>query len=169
MRAAGEELRAHGYATEATSLLEQAAAWYRGRPADEAVTQDVRSGLARTAYLAGRWTESWTLYEALRKEFPGNIDYLGALGAIAAHQERRDDARGVAAELRALTRPNMGGRHTLWRARIAALLNDRAEALTLLREAFSQGVPHGLALHVDPAFDGLRADPEFRELIEPKG
>jgi tetratricopeptide (TPR) repeat protein len=169
IRAAGEELRAHGHAEPSRAALEQAAAWFRGRPAAEAATPAIRGGLARTLYWAGRFEEAQALYEGLGKDVPDNTAYLGYRGVLAGRQGRREDAQRIAAELRDLTRPNLFGEHTLWRARIAAVLNQRDEALALLREAFAQGQVFGVWLHADIAFEGLRGDPAFKELAEPKG
>ena len=57
----------------------------------------------------------------------------------------------------------------MWRARIAAALSQRTDALALLREAFAQGQSYRAWLHADVAFESLREDPGFRELLEPKG
>lgn len=76
---------------------------------------------------------------------------------------------GMGVVYQAEDRPYLFGRHTLWRARIAAVLNERSDALTLLREAFAQGEAYGAWLHADAAFESLRGDAGFRELLEPKG
>lgn len=169
MRLAAEELRAHGHLEAARAALESSIAWYASRPSTEPQSQGIRSGHARALYLLGRMDEANGLYEALRKEFPESVEYQGAVGTIAARLGRREDARRVAQELRDLDRPYLRGIHTLWRARIASLLGERETPLNLLREAFAQGQPFGLALHTDDSFESLRSDPGFRELLEPKG
>jgi len=61
--------------------------------------------------------------------------------------------------------------HTLDRARIAALLGDREEAVTLLRQAIEQGVNwgHGVWVHRDIDLESLHDYPPFQELLRPKG
>ncbi len=52
--------------------------------------------------------------------------------------------------------PYLRGSHTLWRARIAALLGNRDEAVQILRPAFREGVGHGLWIHIDADLESLR-------------
>jgi tetratricopeptide (TPR) repeat protein len=168
MESVAAELRAHGQESAARAALEQALAWYLGRPPGEAGSEATRSGRARVEYGLGRWAEACEAFEALRQGHPDGIDYLGYLGLVAARQGRHDDARQLAAQLRDLDRPHVFGEETLWRARIAALLGEDA-ALGLLRDAISQGQGFGTWLHVDFDLEPLRGDSAFRELLEPKG
>jgi len=169
MRAAAYELLAHGHRSAVGAALEEAEAWYRNRPASEAKQESVRSGLWAVLYASQQWDEARRLGEALRRKFPENVEYLGRIGALAARQQRRDEAQRIADQLRNLDRKYLVGGHTLWRARIATLLGDHGAALELLREAFAQGVPYGIWLHRDPDLEPLRGDPGFRELLEPRG
>ena len=70
---------------------------------------------------------------------PDALDRRGYLGVLAAR--RGDRAAAMAAEraLAELREPYLLGRHTYWRARIAALLGDRERAVTLLRDALKEG------------------------------
>ncbi len=63
----------------------------------------------------------------------------------------------------------MWGMHTLERARIAAVLEDRDHAMDLLRRAIDQGVYDATLLHRDIDFESLRDYPPFQELLRPKG
>ena len=67
-----------------------------------------------------------------------------------------------------MKRPYLFGRHTVWRARIQALLGERDAAVALLRDAFARGYPHAHGLHIDLAFASLRDYPPFQELLKPK-
>ena len=49
------------------------------------------------------------------------------------------------------------------------MLGEREQAVALLREAFSQGLQHGLQLHLTTDFDALRDYPPFQELLRPRG
>src|SRR5437763_602588 len=96
------------------------------------------------------------------------LDYLGYLGATAARQGNREPALRVDRTLAGSKRPYLFGRHTVWRARIRALLGEREVAVGLLREAIAGGYPHVHALHIDLAFESLRDYPPFQELMKPK-
>jgi DNA-binding SARP family transcriptional activator/tetratricopeptide (TPR) repeat protein/TolB-like protein len=168
MRNAAAELRAHGQAKAAARALDQALAWYRTRP--EAERQEGhRPALAQTLYAAERWADARALFEELAAEQPENVHYLGHLGTLAARRGERREAERIAAALAPSTQPYLRGAHTLWRARIAAQLGDREQALLLLREALAQGQPYGLWLHTDLDLDPLRHQRAFRELLRPKG
>jgi hypothetical protein len=96
---------------------------------------------------------------------------MGVAGRLHAARgvSKAGSRRAQAGERRALRESD--GRpwsQTLWRTRISAVLGDDA-ALGLLRDAISQGQAFGFWLHVDVDFELLRADPAFRELLEPKG
>ena len=61
------------------------------------------------------------------------------LGVLAAQQGRREEADRIAAQLRGMRRPELYGEPTLWRARIAAQLGEKARAVALLRDAMAEG------------------------------
>jgi hypothetical protein len=99
---------------------------------------------------------------------PDEVDCRGFVGVLAA---RRGDRAAALAADRALAtphRPYLHGRHTYWRARIAALLGDHERAVALLRESLREGQMYP-ALHGAIDLAPLRDLPTFRELIRPKG
>src|SRR2546430_4207464 len=182
---AAVELRAHGHAAAADTLLEQARDWLAARPPAEAASEAHQVRVALVAYTAGRLVDAQREFERLAaRGGPGRsgsvggaavmgdawdqMDYLGYVGAVAARQGNRDQALRVAQTLERVTRPYLFGRPTVWRARIAALLGERDGAVALLREAFAKGYPHAHALHTDLAFEALRDYPPFQELLRPK-
>jgi hypothetical protein len=61
------------------------------------------------------------------------------------------------------------GRHSYARARIAAVLGDSSEAVTLLQQAFHEGYPMvtvwDRSVHLDRDFEGIRNYPPFRSLM----
>ncbi len=130
-------------------------------------------------YLAERWDEALLVCEELAQEFPENVTFLyllgenvtclGLLGRLAAKRGDRQAALRVSEELRSIENPGMWGTHTLERARIAAVLEDRDDAMDLLRRAIDQGVYDGYGPHRDIDFESLRDYPPFRELLRPKG
>jgi tetratricopeptide (TPR) repeat protein len=168
MRAAGVELRAHGYADAATASFDQAIEWYRSRPAEE-LDSLFRYGYGLTLYYARRWEEAKSIFEEFAKKSPDNIEYQRYLGCIVARQGDREKALKTSEWLRDLKQPYLRGEHTYCRACIAAILGEKDQALTLLKDSFLQGYTPGLNLHTDFEFESLWDYPPFQELLKPKG
>ena len=169
MRLTAVELREHDHRQAAFDLVARAINWYKNRPTEEAATPAHRDALARALYVAERWEEAQALMDELAVEDSSNIDYQGYLGAIAARRGESDKARRIAAQLQQLKRPYLFGKHTYWCARIAALLEEREQAVALLREAFAQGQAYGAGVLNDMDLESLRDYPPFKELLRPKG
>ena len=179
----GRELRAHGQEGAAQEAFARALQWYDAQPAAERASPALRGRRAEVLYALGRWGEARSVFAALAAEHPGEpnaagekgmlglsrlgeVDYLGHLGALAA---RRDDRAAASAAERALAdlrHPQLLGRHTYWRARIAALQGDGDQSVALLREALRQGRTH-LVLHAEADFARVRDLPAFQELVRP--
>jgi tetratricopeptide (TPR) repeat protein len=176
---AARELRAHGHPAAARAAVERAIRWYAARLAAEQPSEATRAALARTLYVAGRWDEARAHFAALARDEPDNVDYAGHLGALAARRGDRQDAERIAAQLEATTTPYLRGRHTRWRAAIAALLGEREQAVALVREAHAQGYSYydispvlndiSPVLHVDIDLESLRSYRPFQELLRPQG
>jgi predicted Zn-dependent protease len=163
MRLDAAELRLLGDEAAAARALDRALAWYLACPDPE--RHQHRADHARTLYEAERWEEASQGFEALAAEQPENICYLGHLGTLAARRGDRAEA-GRMSRLLACTRQRyLFGAHTLWRARIAAQLGQRRQALRLLQEALAQGQPNGVWLLLDPDLAPLRGSRVFRRLI----
>jgi hypothetical protein len=99
---------------------------------------------------------------------PDEVDCRGFVGVLAARRGDRAAALAADRALATLHGPYVHGRHTYWRARIAALLGERERALALLREALQEGQMYP-ALHGAADLAPLRDLPAFQELIRPKG
>ncbi len=185
MLLAAVELRAHGHAAAADTALAQARDWLAARPPAEAASNEHRFRVALVSYLAGRLADAQREFARLAAPerlgrsdsratvaYTGDewdqVDYLGYLGAIAARQGEREPALRADQTLAGLKRLYLFGRHTVWRARIQALLGERDVAVGLLRDAIAQGYPQAHELHSDLAFESLRDYPPFRELVRPK-
>ena len=168
IRAAAEELRAHGSRSESIALARRGVAWYRSRPADVLATPGNRYALAMTLYVAEDWEEAGALASALIKEQPGSSAYNALMGAIAA---RRGDHGIATKHLAALGRlpSETDGTVELRRAQLAALLGEKEQAVALLRDAFARGLSMTLALHRQMDFETLRGFAPFDELMRPKG
>ncbi len=169
IRTAASELVVHGHPEVAQEVLRRAHEWHDSRSTEDAQSESGRFDLAQTLYMDAQLSEAERLFTGLEAESPPNVDYLGSLGAIAARQGNREAAELVAEQLRVFEEPYIRGRHTLWRARIASLLGDKDTAVTLLREALSQGRTYGPGLHADLDFQPLWDFPSYQELMRPKG
>jgi len=163
------ELRAHGHDAAAArwlaTLMEEAPAL----SIDTTLAGWVREGDIQSA--AGQWGSAWRHYAAGVVQYPRNPMLLGRLGATAARMGNRVEAVRLAEELAALSDPHLFGSHTYARARIAAVLGDRATAVELLQEAWIQGRPIGFDgrdiedVHSDPAFESLREFVPYQALM----
>ena len=179
LRDAAIELRVHGHGEMSRKMAGDAAEWYSSRPAEERGREGTRHALGCCLYLAGRWEEATTVYGELASDHPDNVAYQGALGALAVRRGDRTRALKIADNLAGLNRPYLFGGHTYQRARIAALLDRKGEAVGLLREAISQGlmdVPgvsnqkgYAVAFHRDMDLELLHGYPPYEELVKPKG
>lgn len=116
------------------------------------------------------------LGEALVREFPDNRAYRGFVGSCAARLGDTEAARAALTWLRAVDPKYRFGHHVFLQARIAALLGQRDDALRLLREAKAQFAAPVDGLNMvadnillDPDFEPLATDPEFKGLFAPKG
>jgi tetratricopeptide (TPR) repeat protein len=168
------ELRAHGQPEAARQLLGRAIRLYETSAAeagDSLVSGDHMFAL----YEAERWDEVERAGEALLRALPTAWPLPTAwrvragFGLLAARRGDRDQAEQVSAWLRDLDRPYLFGRHTVLRARIAAVLGEHERAVNLLKEAFAQGSSYGAIWHLYLDFASLQDYPPFQELMRPKG
>lgn len=166
---AAHELRAHDRRREAHQVATLAVAWYRSRPIDAAATEQHRAALARALYISDRLEETRALFTELSRDFPGNVEYLGRIGVVAARRGDRAEAERVDRVLAEVEGTYQYGAHKAWRARIAAHLGAPERAVVLLREAFSEGLLWTTELHADPDLEPLRTYPAFQRLMETRG
>jgi serine/threonine-protein kinase len=99
-----------------------------------------------------------------RKPDPDFISELAYAYAVAG---RRDEARRTLAQLRDVARRRYVP--PVYIARVYAGLGETTEALALLNRAFQERSDQLTGLRVDPAFDDLRADPRFVDLLRRVG
>jgi len=164
MRYAASALRAHGHKDAAHQVLSRALEWYQSRSSG-----DHRYAMARILYLDEKWPEAQTYFEQLYKENPGNQDYQGYCGVVAARLGEQEKASRILEELRNKNEPYLFGSHLYWCACIAAVLGEKQRAIDLLREALGQGESYGMYLLLDNDFESLRNYPPYIELMRPKG
>jgi tetratricopeptide (TPR) repeat protein len=182
------ELAAHDHQADAPAAGGWAVRWLEGRPAAEVSSVANRFRLALAYYVNGRVDDARRLLEGLAAEraagvpdyatmrwiavitgdSPDRVTIQGFLGVLAARQERRADALGFERTLQAMSPRYLYGRHTMWRARIHAVLGERDAAVALVQEAFAQGYPRGGVMHLYPSLRSLRDYPAYQELLRPK-
>jgi tetratricopeptide (TPR) repeat protein/TolB-like protein len=164
-----EEARAHGDRGTAIEIAGQALQWLDEHPETYRASVAGRSLLGRLLYLRERWDEADTVFAALQADPATATNALGYRGVIAARRGDVAAARRFADALAELPQREQRGRNVAWRARIAALLGERGEAVALLRRAFGEGLGYGIWLHRDVDLESLRDYPPFQELVRPKG
>jgi tetratricopeptide (TPR) repeat protein len=167
--AIAEEVRAHGDQAAAFGILDRALQWFDGQPAEFQATTSGRSLYGRLLYQRERWDEAATAFTALAADSTNLVNALGYLGTIAARQGDVESARRFASELAALELRRMRGTNTWWRGVIAGLLGEKDEAVSLMQQAFSEGLGYGIWMHRDIDLEPLRDYAPFQELMEPKG
>jgi len=167
LRITALELGAHGHPREALEMARRAVTWYRSRPPEEAPR--LRPWLARALMLAGKNREALSTAREVLEAAPEDPGALGTVGVLAARTGDRPLAEAMDRRLATLESDCGPQDATFERARIAAQLGTSRRALDLLREAFAQGYAFNIGIHRDPALEGLRGDPEFQELLRPRG
>ncbi len=164
-----------GESSEFGTLVRHAEAWFAARPPQESHTAAQRFDRARVWYLAGRYAEARAESEALARESPADLAYRGFVGTCAARLGDKTTAHAAVAWLRDANPKYRAGYVAYLQARIAALLGERGDALRLLREAKAQYSAPVAGFHLavdfllDPDFEELASDPEFKAIVTPKG
>jgi tetratricopeptide (TPR) repeat protein len=176
MRRVVYELRAHGFREEAQALAERTVAWFESGAGLSAGTRcDPCEAYAFMA--AERYEKARDIFQELLDENPEIRGWTAALGVCAAHLGDRATALEMDTMLVELGE-NIGptgvpygfrGSMEIGRAGIAAQLGDQDHAIHLIQQAIAAGYNDYMWIHVDPAFEPLRDDPEFQEILRPKG
>ncbi len=160
-----DELRVHGHPAAARELLDSAIAWRE-------LHGDPWKDLVDHLYRAERWEEAWKLKKEQANASPDDPFIPAFLGVLAARRGDREAALRISDELRSVVYPPLlVSWLTLQRAKIAALLGERRQAMDLLRQGInrSPGWSYPQWPHRDMDFDSLRDYPGFQELMRPKG
>ena len=113
------------------------------------------------------------MYRQQRRLNPNSITAIGRLGVIAAAEGRQDGAVAFDRELAGIDRPYVGGLPTFWRAKIAAALGEREDAVSLFRQAIGEGLSFfsatwGNPFHADIDLEPLRGYASFDEILKPE-
>jgi predicted Zn-dependent protease len=169
LRAAGQELLAHGASAAGEALLRASLDLHRSQPSEDPRR---RFFLADSHRLVGEWEEAERLLRELATEQPEvlTMSVQGTLGGLVARRGDAGEAARISTWLAELDGPSLRGTNTYFRARIASLQGEREEALRLLQQSHREGVlDFWLVIHTEPDFAPLRDYPPFREFTRPKG
>jgi predicted Zn-dependent protease len=167
---ASQEVDAHGHPELSRPLLNQAIAWFEARRPEERPWR-VQFRHAIAYYVSGNQAGALETLRPVAASIPTSGPlYLGLAGRIAAKRGDTTEARKIDAQLAALGN-RLGGANTLERAFIASILGEKAKAVTLLQEAFAQGLPFNIRwrLHWFTDTKPLRGYPPFEKMLEPQG
>ncbi|MEO8879604.1 MAG: BTAD domain-containing putative transcriptional regulator [Gemmatimonadaceae bacterium] len=161
------ELAVHGDSATSRQVAARAMDWYRGRAADERSSFEERIVAVWALELMGSYPQAEQMARSLLAGDSTNIDYRGMVAGLAA--ERGDSAVTFATDawLSRQHGDSVSWTATYYRARDAALLGHRAEAVARLRESLDAGA-WPMYLHVDPAFAILRGEPGYAALMTPR-
>jgi tetratricopeptide (TPR) repeat protein/tRNA A-37 threonylcarbamoyl transferase component Bud32 len=164
-----EFLLGYGHVDAARQLLNRVTSWLEDRPEEGKRTADHRYWYGWALFHYGRIEEARTVFDSLVDSDAGNVDARGRRGFIAAMAGDSPQARTDAEWLATLDRPYMFGINTYWRGAIVGALGERDNAVSLLRQAFSEGYSDrwrdAWCFQLTP----LRDYPPFQELMRPKG
>jgi tetratricopeptide (TPR) repeat protein len=164
-------LRAHGHLEQARAMADRAAEWF-GRALEAEESPDLQIGYLESLLNGDRFDElAAAAGEIHDPDNWNNLQRLLYLGIAAASTGDRPTAAQAEDRLQELGELPDSTRYqaTYYRSGIAAHLGDREEALRLLRQSISEGMPYGIWFHLDRVIEPLRGDPEFQEIVRPKG
>ena len=164
MLAAAGEFRAHGHSDEARQMAVRGLKSLRSLPGP--ATDFTRSLEIRLAYEMEAWDTVARLAKAIPDGAGGLPEREGYLGVLAARRGDTAEAAQRSASLAQVNEPYGFGKATIWRARIAALLDRKEEAVQLIRTGFSEGARRDELSH-DWDLTGLRGFGPFDEVLRP--
>jgi len=164
MTTAAAELAEHGNFAAADDLYNRAAEWYDAQPADRVASVAHRNWRSTALMGAGRLDEAERICASVLEDAPNNAWFHTIAGYIAAQQGDRAKAMSQLQWLEGRER-TMGSQ-----AYIYAALGDNTQAVELLEAGFESGDYFNLWWHRQPMLVPLLGDdPEFVELVRPKG
>ena len=171
------DLRVHGFPDEARLLAERAVAWYE----DDHPEAPKGQGYAQCLLAVDRIEDAKTVIDDVMSALPPDAErspyLLTTAGVCAARLGDRPRAMEIERTLESLSQAgaapggNLGHHGVIpyCRAHIASRLGEPDRALGLLQQAVTEGFCNYLLIHREPDFEPLWDDPEFQEIVRPKG
>ena len=161
------ELAVHGDSATSRQVATRALLWYRRRPADEQLSFEERIVAEWSLELMGSRTEAEHAARSLYAEDSMNVDYRGMLAGLAAQRGDSVFTNATDEWLSHQKGDAVSWSASYYRARDAALLGDRADAIARLRQAIDDGA-WPMYLHSEPAFNFLLPVPGYLALMAPR-
>ena len=125
------------------------------------------SSLGRAYVAKGMYREAIAEYEKYSALTGGSSRALAALGNARARLGDRREALRVLEQLRAISKERYVPSHHF--ADVYIGLGDNDQAFAWLEKAYEERSSYLTYLKVDPAFDPLRSDPRFADLVRRVG
>jgi serine/threonine protein kinase/tetratricopeptide (TPR) repeat protein len=175
MLAVALEHRYHGHREESESAVSRALTWFEERPDRLAVELERQVVYGAALYHADRWDHSKQVLKPVQDASRLTVDAVGYLGLLAARRGDLGSAEEYSAELDRIGREQLNSRPQSWayRARIAAVLGDRAQAVSHLKRAFDERLLYAPSpdLHAQYRFDfeAMADYGPYQELLRPRG
>ena len=123
-----------------------------------------RDNVALAMFYSGKEKDGVSLLEELVEQNPGEAVVCADLGWAYGRSGQPEKARAVLDRMRAMSATRFISPRLL--AIVASGLNDRDLALAQLERAFELRDPYLPTIGNDPAFDPIRTDPRFRDLLK---
>jgi tetratricopeptide (TPR) repeat protein len=161
-------LRRHKHMDAYREIAARLIEWNEYRLSEQEETRSLLQDYAEALYLAERWEEAHALYKKLSDKYPDNIVLKGCLGTTEARIGNNEKARQISEELKDPNLPYLRGRNTFWRARIASVLGEKDRAVSLLRQALSEGQSYSLWVYQEIDLEPLLDFKPYKELVRPK-
>ena len=164
------ELEVHDHPKEASTVYRRVIELGTTGEPDVRGTMTTRYAVGRSFYRIGELERADVIFDSLVAERPNNVSYLAYKGLVAARRGDTVAAERVSAELERLgvKIPFVRGLQSTARARIAALLGRKEEAVRLLRQGIGEGQWMN-EIHLHPELLRLRGYSPFDALIRPAG
>ena len=152
---AASELIAHGHAELARPLCDTVVALTNGLPDS---TRFKEQRLASVLAECGRWTEARPIYERELAGTPANLNLIGQVGVANAFVGNRDVAEAMMQRIPVVADTSQEGKARnrqafRQRARIAAAMGDKEQAVAFLQSAIDLGVVPVFGFHRDRALE----------------
>ena len=167
---AASELIAHGHAELARPLCDTVVALTNGLPDS---TRFKEQRLASVLAECGRWTEARPIYERELAGTPANLHLIGQVGVANAFVGNRDVAEAMMQRIPVVADTSQEGKARnrqafRQRARIAAAMGDKEQAVAFLQSAIDLGVVPVFGFHRDRALEALRGYAPYEQLFKPR-
>ena len=137
-------------------------------------TLELKPDYDRAHYWLGRAYVQKGMFDAAEAEFQKAVDlsqvapeYVAALGYAYAVAGKRDEAKDTLERLNILSHDKIVTSLPL--AMIHSALGEKERALDLIESAAAEREEKAAYLKVDPAFDSLRSEPRFTEILRKIG